>query len=134
MADDGLDPFGGGFAKLVGLELVSRSDTEIQARVEVRDELKQPMGLIDGGVYAAMAEDICSAGTYLVVSRDGRMAVGMSNQTSYLHPVTEGHVNATATARHSGRTTWVWEVDFTDDAGRLCALSRMTIAVREAPA
>jgi hypothetical protein len=25
----------------------------------------------------------------------------------------------------------VWEVDITDDEGRLCALVRMTIAVRE---
>ena len=35
--------------------------------------------------------------------------------------------------RHRGRTTWIWEVDITDDAGRLCALVRMTVAVRAAP-
>ena len=31
---------------------------------------------------------------------------------------------------HRGRTTWVWDVDFTDDEGRLCAVSRVTLAVR----
>jgi 1,4-dihydroxy-2-naphthoyl-CoA hydrolase len=36
-----------------------------------------------------------------------------------------------ARRRHRGRTTWVWDVDFTDDAGRLCATTRMTIAVRD---
>lgn len=130
MTDEEWEPFAGGFARLIGMELVSISDTEVQARVAVRDELKQPMGLIDGGVYAALAEDMCSAGTHAVVSRDGRAAMGLSNQTSFLRPVTEGYVNARATARHAGRTTWVWEVDFTDDEGRLCALSRMTVAVR----
>ncbi|MEA2153596.1 MAG: hypothetical protein QOI18_1829, partial [Solirubrobacteraceae bacterium] len=33
-----------------------------------------------------------------------------------------------------GRTTWVWDVRFTDDAGRTCAVTRMTIAVRPLPA
>ena len=56
--------------------------------------------------------------------------MGLSNQTSFLRPITEGHVNAEARARHRGRTTWIWEVDFTDDQGRLSALSRMTVAVR----
>ena len=36
-----------------------------------------------------------------------------------------------AARRHRGRTTWVWDVDFTDDAGRTCAVTRMTIAVRQ---
>ena len=34
---------------------------------------------------------------------------------------------------HRGRTTWVWDVSFTDDEGRLCATSRVTLAVRPAP-
>jgi acyl-coenzyme A thioesterase PaaI-like protein len=34
---------------------------------------------------------------------------------------------------HRGRTTWVWDVRFSDDAGHLCAVTRMTIAVRPAP-
>jgi uncharacterized protein (TIGR00369 family) len=48
-----------------------------------------------------------------------------------VRPITEGTIHAVARPRHRGRTTWIWEVDFLDDAERLCALSRMTIAVRE---
>jgi uncharacterized protein (TIGR00369 family) len=50
-----------------------------------------------------------------------------------MRPITEGHVNAVARTRHRGRTTWVWDVEITDDAERLCALVRMTVAVRPAP-
>ncbi len=57
--------------------------------------------------------------------------MGLSNQTSFLRPITEGTIHAVAIRRHRGRTTWVWEVEITDDAGRLCVLTRMTIAVRE---
>ena len=102
----------------------------VRAQVDVRDELKQPAGLVHGGVYATIAESLASLATHLAVVDDGRAAMGLSNQTSFLRPITEGHVNAEARARHRGRTTWIWEVDFTDDQGRLSALSRMTVAVR----
>ena len=97
----------------------------------MRDELKQPAGLVHGGVFASIAEAIASMGTWWAVHEDGKAAMGLSNQTSFLRPITEGTIHAVARRRHSGRTTWVWEVDITDDAGRLCALVRMTVAVRD---
>jgi uncharacterized protein (TIGR00369 family) len=98
----------------------------------VRDEIRQPAGLVHGGIYAAIAESLASTGTALAVLGEGKMAVGLSNQTSFLRPITEGTIHAHARARHRGRTTWVWEVDLTDDADRLCVLARVTVAVRDA--
>jgi 1,4-dihydroxy-2-naphthoyl-CoA hydrolase len=54
----------------------------------------------------------------------------MANSTTFLRPISKGHVNALARARQRGRTTWVWDVELTDDEDRPCALVRMTIAVR----
>ena len=122
-----------GFDRLYGLELLEYSEAEVRARVQVRDDLKQPMGLVHGGVYASIAEAITSLATGLAVLSSGRTSMGLSNNTSFLRPVTEGHIHAEAVAVHRGRTTWVWEVRFTDDHERLCALTRMTIAVREMP-
>jgi uncharacterized protein (TIGR00369 family) len=100
----------------------------------VRDELKQPAGLVHGGVFASIAESITSMATWCAVRSDGRSAQGLSNQTSFLRPIFDGTIHAVGRRRHRGRTTWVWEVDITDDRERLCAMVRMTIAVREAPA
>jgi 1,4-dihydroxy-2-naphthoyl-CoA hydrolase len=122
-----------GFDQLYGLELSEIEDGRAVAQVRVRDELKQPYGLVHGGVFAAIAESLASMGTALAVAEEGRIAVGLSNQTSFLRPITSGTIHAVAVARHRGRTTWVWEVEMTDDAGRLCVLTRMTIAVRDAP-
>jgi 1,4-dihydroxy-2-naphthoyl-CoA hydrolase len=119
-----------GFDRLYGLEWLSCSDTEVRARVAVREELKQPAGLVHGGVYAAMAESMASFGTGLTVIERGEAAMGMSNSTNFLRPITEGTVHALATRVHRGRTTWVWDVRFSDDADRTCAVTRMTIAVR----
>ena len=119
-----------GFDALYGLEVLTVSDEEITARVAVRDELKQPAGLVHGGVFASIAEAITSMATWLAVQGDGRTAQGLSNQTSFLRPILDGTIHACARRRHRGRTTWVWEVDITDDEDRLCAQVRMTIAIR----
>jgi 1,4-dihydroxy-2-naphthoyl-CoA hydrolase len=120
----------GGFDRLYGLELLESSPERVRARVAVRDDLKQPAGLVHGGVYASIAEAMASLMTGMTVLEQGDVAMGQSNSTSFLRPITEGYVHGEATVLHRGRTTWVWDVRFTDDAGRLCALTRMTIAVR----
>jgi len=119
-----------GFDRLYGLEFLSFSDAEVRAQLPVRDEHKQPAGLVHGGVYASMAESMASFGTARAVRENGDMAMGLSNSTSFLRPVTAGIVHALATRVHRGRSTWVWDVRFSDDAGNTCALTRMTIAVR----
>jgi 1,4-dihydroxy-2-naphthoyl-CoA hydrolase len=119
-----------GFDALYGLDVLAYDDSEVRAQVVVRDELKQPAGLVHGGVYAAMAESMASFATAIAVMSEGNIAMGLSNSTSFLRPVTEGTVHAHATRVHRGRTTWVWDVRFSDDAERLCAVTRMTIAVR----
>ena len=119
-----------GFDRLYGLELLSVSEEEARAQVKVRDELLQPAGLVHGGVFASIAESITSMATWYAVHEDGKAAMGLSNQTSFLRPITQGTVHAVARRRHRGRSTWVWEVDISDDDGRLCALVRVTVAVR----
>jgi uncharacterized protein (TIGR00369 family) len=103
---------------------------EARAHVDVQPHHKQPAGLVHGGVFASIAESLTSMATWSAVQADGRSAQGLSNQTSFLRPILDGTIHAVAKARHRGRTTWVWEVEISDDQGRLCALVRMTIAVR----
>jgi len=122
-----------GYDQLYGIEFVEVSDTDVHARVLLRDELRQPFGHLHGGVYASLAESMCSLATALAVLDGGMTALGLSNNTSFLRPINEGSVHAQATRLHRGRTTWVWDVRFSDDAGRLCAVTRMTLAIRPVP-
>jgi 1,4-dihydroxy-2-naphthoyl-CoA hydrolase len=100
-----------------------------RATMPVSDRVRQPAGIVHGGAYAALAETVCSRATWEVVGPE-LGAFGMSNDTSFLRSVGAGEVRAIARARHRGRTTWIWEVEMSDGEGRLCALSRVTIAVR----
>ncbi len=122
-----------GFDGLYGLEVTEVSDELMRGRVAVRDDLKQAAGLVHGGVYASIAESLASIGTALAVMPEGKLAMGLSNQTSFLRPITHGTIHAEAARKHRGRSTWVWEVEISDDQGKLCVLTRMTVAVRDAP-
>ena len=115
------------------MEIGEFDDERIVGSFEVADRVRQPFGIVHGGAYAAFAETIASTATYLAVAEEGKIAMGQANDTSFLRPVGEGTVHGDARPRHRGRTTWVWDVDFTDDAGRLCAVTRVTIAVRPRP-
>ena len=121
-----------GFDGLYGLEVLTISADEVTAQVAVRDELKQPAGLVHGGVLASIAESVASLATWVAVRDEGLSPQGLSNQTSFLRPILEGTIHAVGRRRHRGRTTWIWEVEISDDQARLCALVRMTIAVRAA--
>jgi len=122
----------GGFDGLYGLvvDALDVDGGEARAHVEIKEHHLQPAGLVHGGVLAAIAESIASLATWAAVSTDGRTAQGLSNQTSFLRPLLGGTIHAVARCRHRGRTTWVWEVEISDDEDRLCALVRMTVAVR----
>jgi len=121
------------FEALVGTEWLDDDPERARVRVEMRDELRQPVGLLHGGVLSTLVESVCSRATALAVMGDGMMAMGQSISVNFIRPVTEGHAEVLAKARHRGRTTWVWEAEISDAEGRLCALAQMTIAVRPIP-
>jgi uncharacterized protein (TIGR00369 family) len=121
------------FDALVGTEWLDDDPDHARVRIELRDELRQPVGLLHGGVLSTLVESVCSRATALAVMDEGMMAMGQSIGVSFIRPVTEGGAEVRAQARHRGRTTWVWEAEVRDDKDRLCALAQMTIAVRPIP-
>jgi len=114
----------------LGFELVTLDEASAQARVDIDERHLQPLGVVHGGVYAALAESLASHATARAVGPSGLVALGLSNDTSFFRPISSGTIRADAERLHRGRTTWVWDVRLTDDDGRLCASSRVTVAVR----
>lgn len=123
------------FDAFYGLTVDACDADGVRGHLDVAPHHHQPTGVVHGGIYASIAEMLASVGTNWHVTPHGQVGMGMSNSTSFLRPVADGTVHAEARARHRGSTTWVWDVDIRDDAGRTCAISRVTIAVRtRAPA
>jgi uncharacterized protein (TIGR00369 family) len=126
-------PAPGTLDDVLGFELLEIGAERVRAQFAVERHVTQPFGLVHGGAYAALAESMVSMATHTAVEGDGMMAVGQSNSSTFLRPVTTGRVHAEGIAIHRGRSTWIWDVRFTDDDERLCAITRMTMAVRPQP-
>ena len=121
------------FDVYIGTEWLQLDPEDARARVLLTDDLRQPYGLLHGGVYSTLVESLCSYATAVAVHGDGMIAMGQSIEVSFLRPIGSGHAEVRAVARHRGRTTWVWQCEVRDDDDRLCALAKMTMAVRPSP-
>jgi 1,4-dihydroxy-2-naphthoyl-CoA hydrolase len=118
------------FEGFLDLDWIELTEELARVRFEVREILKQPLGLLHGGIYSAVAETIASLATAVAVWKDGFTAAGMSNNASFLRPVTSGALEAVGRRRGRERDRWLWTIDFLDQQGRLCALVEVTLAVR----
>ena len=121
------------FDQLLSTEWVSDDPDDARARIAMRDELRQPMGILHGGVLASLVESVCSMATAKAVFRENRVAMGQNISVNFLRPISAGGIEVRAQAVHRGRMTWVWRAEVLDSDSRVCAISQMTIAVREAP-
>ena len=121
------------FDATIGTEWIKFDPDDARARVELTDELRQPYGIMHGGVYSTLVESLCSFVTAAAVYEQGMIAMGQSIEVSFLRPVSAGHAEVRAVARHRGRTTWIWQAEILDAEERLCGLAKMTMAVRPAP-
>jgi 1,4-dihydroxy-2-naphthoyl-CoA hydrolase len=115
----------------LGLEFLSIEQDRIVARIPV-DGNTQPYGILHGGATAALCETIASMGTAFLVGPK-RIVVGIELNVNHIRAVDSGHVTATGVPLHLGRTTAVWNMEVRDDEGKLVAVSRLTLAIREPP-
>jgi 1,4-dihydroxy-2-naphthoyl-CoA hydrolase len=118
------------FEGFLGLEWLELTRELARVRFPVRENLKQPLGLLHGGIYSAVAETVASVATVRAVWEDGLMGSGLSNSASFLRPITAGTVHVVARCRSHDDREWLWSHEFRDDRRRLCALVDVTIAVR----
>ena len=117
-----------------GMAIREASGSRAVGAVARAEELCEPRsGIVNGGLYASMAETLASYATAMAVYERGAIAVGMYNSTNVTRFVSSGALTAVATARTRGESEWLWDVEVTDAAGEVCAVSNVRIAVRPRP-
>ena len=112
----------------LGIEFIEFGDDFLRARVPVDARTIQPYGLLHGGVSVVLAETLGSSGAYFA-SPEGHRCVGLDINANHLRSATSGWVTGTARPIHRGRTTHVWQIDLTNEAGELTCVSRITMAM-----
>ncbi len=112
----------------LGIEFLEVGDDFMRARVPVDIRTKQPYGLLHGGVSVVLAETLGSCGAAFAVP-EGQRAVGLDINANHLKGVTSGWVTGITYPVHMGRTTHVWQIDMSNEAGEMTCVSRITMAI-----
>lgn len=115
----------------LGIEFLEVGDDYLRARLPVDSRTRQPYGVLHGGVSVVLAETLGSCGAAYSVD-DGFRVVGLDINANHIRAVPSGWITGTARPVHMGRSTQVWQIDMTDDHGKLCCVSRLTMAVLSA--
>ena len=112
----------------LGMEFVQVGDDFIIGRIPVDHRTRQPYGLLHGGVSVVLAETLGSCGAAYASPPDYR-AVGLDINANHIKGATSGWVTGVTRPVHIGRTTQVWQIDLSNEAGETTCVSRITMAV-----
>jgi uncharacterized protein (TIGR00369 family) len=115
------------FVDTIGLELEEVSQKRVVGHIELGSGHHTPWGIVHGGVHAAAVESAASLGANSAVDQNGQIAVGLTNTTHFLRPLTSGRVSVVAVALNQGRTQQLCQVDITDGDGRLVAHGQLRL-------
>jgi len=112
----------------LGIEFLEVGDDFIRARVPVDERTRQPYGLLHGGVSVLLAETLGSCGA-AYAAPEGQRTVGLDINANHLKGTTSGWVTGITRPVHIGRSTQVWAIELSNDAGELTCVSRITMAM-----
>lgn len=113
------------YLKLIGMELVDLNLDEAIVRLEMRDELRQPHGLLHGGATASVID---TAMAFAVVTKlaENEKASTVDLTVHYLRPVTTGAIVCTAKVVKAGKRLLTVSAEVVNDEKKLIATALST--------
>lgn len=113
------------YVKLLGMELLDISFGEARLRLKMRDELRQPYGVLHGGATASLID---TAMAYAIISclPESERATTVDLTVHYLRPVSDGEVVCTAKVVRAGRRILTVSAECVNEAGKITATALST--------
>lgn len=113
------------FAKLIGMRLVDMRPDEAVISIEMRDDLRQPSGILHGGVTATLID------TAMAFAVRTRLPVDEATATidltvHYLRPHVTGTLICTAKVVRAGKRIFTASADVVGAEGKLIATAIST--------
>ncbi|TAF35710.1 MAG: hotdog fold thioesterase [Cytophagales bacterium] len=114
----------------LGIEITEIGEDFLCGKMPVDERHIQPAGILHGGASVVLAETLGSMGTRLLLNTDSFVGVGLEVNANHLRPVAKGDtLYGRATLVHAGRSTHIWDIKMSNDAQKLCCISRLTVAI-----
>jgi acyl-CoA thioesterase len=113
------------FARLIGMKLVDLQPSAATVQIELRDELRQPHGILHGGVTATLVD---TAMAYAVITclSETEKASTVDLTVHYLRPHSEGAFACTAKVVRAGRKVLTVSAEVFNEQGKLFATAIST--------
>ena len=113
------------FAKLMGMRLADIRPNEAVVEIEMRDDLRQPSGVLHGGVTATLIDTAMAFAvrTYLT---DTEPTATIDLTVHYLRPHVDGKAICTARVVRPGKRIFTVSADVHNEDGKLIATGLST--------
>ena len=113
------------YLKLLGIELVEIEPEKVVMQLEMREQLRQPHGLLHGGAIASLID---TAMAFAVVTRltEDEKASTVDLTVQYLRPHTEGKIVCTAKVLKAGKRLLFVSAEVENEQEKLIATALST--------
>ena len=119
----------GELAERMGIKLIEVSANKTIGTMPVQGN-RQPLGLLNGGANAILAETLGSIAANVAAYPD-RVAVGVDINVTHHKGVKDGFVKGIATPLHVGKITGSYFIEILNDKDERSASARLTVFFKE---
>jgi uncharacterized protein (TIGR00369 family) len=113
------------FAQLMGMELVDIRPNEAEVKIEMRDDLRQPSGVLHGGVTATLL-DTAMAFAVRTHLDDHEYTATIDLTVHYVRPHTSGTVTCFAKVVRAGKRIFTVSAEARNEEGKVVATGLST--------
>jgi len=120
--------------KFLGVKVEIVSAERVVLTMEVTPRVHQYIGIMNGGVSLLLCETAASTGAVAAADLTKFAPVGIEINANHLRAVSKGIITVEAKPLYPGHTLNVWNIEITNDRGKLVCTSRCTILFQKRPA
>lgn len=113
-----------------GIKLTVMEKDSVTGTLTVDQRHLRPGNIMNGGISLLLIETIGSVSSCLYLDIEKQNAFGIQVNANHLGIAREGdELTAKSRAVHIGKTTQVWDIDISNQSGKLISSGRITMLV-----
>lgn len=120
--------------QFLGVKIVEAESDRVVLSMKVTPKVHQYIGIMNGGVSMYLAETAASIGVVANADLTKVTPVGVEINANHIRAVSKGTITVTAKPIFPGRTMSIWQIDITNDKGKLVCTGRCSVLLQKRPA
>jgi uncharacterized protein (TIGR00369 family) len=120
--------------RFLGVDIVEATAERVVLTMEVTPKVHQYVGIMNGGVSLYLAETAASIGVVANADLTKVTPVGVEINANHLRAVSKGVLTVEAKPIYPGRSMSIWQIDISNDKGKLVCTGRCSILLQKRPA